>query len=428
MKKPMCVFCSMLVAFSVTACGAESQEQVSVKLPEKPEYSTGILQDNKTEELPQANELKITNVVEQIKTNSDVYYQVSYQLGDGEEYRTGYMDKSGVISINEPKALYEKGNSTGSFILYDKDGNETYSGEKEGSWGILLGTNDGVYIAQEMRSGLDEQATYIGLINSQGNWLSQSPINLTQLTEVEYPIGAFEPENLGEDMLSAYCTMNHGNYLLLFDSKTGKVIPVENVWNHFLSFYNGTMIFQHWDGGTSGGHMGEICSIDKEGNIATLPAGGDLLAVNANGFLTSANGLSFYTRDGKLVWSFSDYKLSNKFEPVLYEDMVFAHFIGADGNNYVGCISQQTGDLMYEPFQDIYGYVYGHSILTEVSGENCIVDLMNGEKLAAVRDFDLSREVEYYSEGLFIIRHMNEDEYMYLFYDSEGNQVQPVLN
>lgn len=427
MKRPMYVFCSMLVAFLMVACGAESQEQSSLKLPEKPESSTETLQNNKTEEFQQVNELKITNIVEQIKINSDIYYKVSYQLGGSKEYKTGYMNKLGIISIDEPKILYEKGDSPGSFILYDNNGNETYSDEKDGNWGILLGTDNGVYVAQEMRSGLDKQATYIGLIDSQGNWLSQSPINLTQLTEVEYPIGASEAKNLGENMLSVYCKVSRGNYLILFDSETGKIIPVENVWNNFLSFYNGTMIFQHWDGGESGGHMGEICSIDKKGNITTLPADGNLLAVNTNGFLTDSNGLSFYTRDGQLVWSFNDYKLSNEFEPVLYEDMVFAYFIGADGNSYIGCISQKTGDLMYEPFKDSHGYIYDHSILTIVSDEKCIVDLMNGKKLTTIQDIDLNYDVEYYSDGPFIIK-IDEEEQIYIFYDANGNQLQPVLN
>ena len=424
MKKMTCVAFVLALALSLTACGTGEQEQTSVESQDISSESSVDAVDEETSQAPENSEsIRVTTIQARRNSGSKVWYEVAYRQEGSEESQIGYMDLSGVISSVEPKGSFESKPSGGSsFVLYDADGNETYS-NNEGFWQILWGTEDGVYIAQELRSGLDESATYIGLMDSTGNWMSDSPVNLTELTESGQLIMAGAAEDLGEGMLSAYCTKNHGNYLLLFNTETESIIPIEDVWNHYLHFYDGTMIFQHWDGGSSGGHKGEICSIDKTGNITVLPTEGELLATGENGFLTDANGLSFYNRSGELLWSFSDYELS--VTPSLYENMIFAGFTGADGNTYKGCLSQESGTLVYEPVK-AEGPTSGH-VLLNTTGENCFIDLLTGETIVTTEDFE-PEDIEYSSDGLFIIHYVGDNGVSYLFYDSEGNPVQPVLS
>lgn len=92
----------------------------------------------------------------------------------------------------------------------------------------------------------------------------------------------------------------------MFDTETGNVASVSSVYRASLAggFSDGTMIIQRRSGGTRG-HLGDICSVDRNGTVTALSAEGNLLAAGANGFLTDSNGLSFYTKSGELVWSFS---------------------------------------------------------------------------------------------------------------------------
>ncbi len=426
MKKMTCIVLVLALFFSLTACSTSEQEQIPVESQETTDVSAENSVDAESKETSQTsgnNEEVTVNTIKAKQTvGSKIWYEVVYW--DGEESQEGYMDITGVVSSVEPKGMYKSNNSSTSFVLYDADGDETYSSPTGELQQVLWGTDDGVYIVQEYSSGLDEAATYIGMMDGSGNWLSNSPLNLTELTEARQLILAGDGKDLGEGVLSAYCTKDHGNYLLLFNTETESIIPIENVWNHYLNFYDGTMIFQHWDGGNSGGHKGEICSIDKTGNITVLPTDGELLATGANGFLTNANGLSFYNRNGELIWNFSDYELSENYEPSLYENMVFAGFTGADGNTYIGCLTQDSGTLVYEPIK-AQGPIYEHVLLNTI-GENCFIDLMTGETIAPAEDFDTD-EIEYSSDGLFIINHMGDEHRTYLFYDSEGKPVQPVL-
>lgn len=432
MKKMVCIAFSALIVCFAAACNVKEQDYSSIEPPEiaggsiePSEVPDPIVEDfQDTEKLEQESEVKIGGIRRKIESNSDIFYEVLYKIGDSEEYQTGYMNRSGVISPDPSPILYE--NFSGSFVLYDKYGNKTYSSEEDGNGGILYGTDKEVYLAQKMEAGIDGYVTYIGLIDGKGNWLSGSPIDVN--AGANYPIAASGAEELGEGMLSAYFKMDNGNYLFLFDTTNGNIISIPDVWNDNLSFCDGTMIFQHWGGGFSGGHKGDICSVDKAGNITTLSVEGDLLAANADGFLTDADGLTYFTRNGVKVWNFEDYELSDEFTPTLYEDCVFAYFKGKDWNSYLGCISCKTGELIYEPFVENYGYIYEHSVFTNISGENCFVDLLTGEKIATLPDFDFnSSDVEYYSDGLFIINSYKDGKYNELFYDPKGNQVQPVL-
>ena len=422
MKRLLCVTMMLMLAFSLAACSTDAQEEIEEKSEKAATFTDEESKD--VLQLPdEEKEVKVLAVNARQSGGSKILYRVDYWSEDYEEGQDGYMDLTGAIFSEEPKGMYKNNNSSLSFVLYDADGNETYS-SPHGFGEVLWGLDSGIYIVQEIRSGLDESATYVGLMHEFGNWLSDSPINLTELTKSNQSVFARSAKDIGEGMLSAYCTLAHGNYLILFNTETKSIIPVEDVWDHYLDFYDGTMIFQHWDGGTSGGHKGEICSIDKTGNITTLPTKGDLLATGKNGFVTNADGISFYNRNGELIWNFDEYTLSKDCEISIYEDMVFAGFTGADGNTYIGCLSQESGTLVYEPIR-AQGPIYENVLLNTV-GKNCFIDLLTGETIASAEDFELE-EIEYSSDGLFIIHHTESNTRTYLFYDSKGNPVQPTL-
>lgn len=413
MKKTICLALGTLLLL-LTACGTNGQGTDS---------SLDSSNGNGTISASQSTTaVEVLNINDQEQFGSEVRYEVSYRLNSDDTTQHGYMDASGVITTEAPQAPYE--NSGSSFVIYDENGNETYSSPSGEYWQIEGSTDNNVYLVQQLRSGLDESATYVGLMDETGNWLYGEPVNVTQLTGIQL-LQAGRSENLGENMLSVYCAEAHGNYLVLFNGETGNYTLINDVRNQDLAFYSGTMIFQHWDGGTSGGDLGDICSVDKSGNITTLSTEGELLRTGANGFLTSANGLSFYNNQGQLIWSFQEYPLSDGFTPILYDDMVFAHVTGADGNSYIACISQSDGTLVYEPIRDSHNYIYQHYILTEISDANCFVDLLTGETLATLQDdFDLD-EVEYYEQGLYAVKHRESGENSYLFYDFTGNRVMP---
>lgn len=446
MKKILCATFLALFMLPLTACNSNSSTQELSPIDSSTSTSSSIpssivLEDNQATDTETASPNVTISSVTELQFDSEPWFGVQYRLDNSEERLAGYMNTSGTIFANEPNVHYENKNSIGwsesSYTIYDDSGNTIYSSPDDKNLYILESTDNSIYLVQEIRSGLDESAVYVGLMDISGNWLSD-PINLSELTGAgpgtRYSLSLDSSINLGEGMLAAYYRTDHENYLILSDTETGNTFSIANVWAHYLKFYNGTMIFQRWDGGLSGGHMGEICSVDKYGTLTTFPVEGDLLAVGANGFLTSSNGLSFYTRSGELVWNFNDYELSDDFDLSLDDNnrVVFAHIIGADLNNYIACISQDSGTLVYQPFRDDYGYIYEHTILTWMNDSICFVNLLNGEILSTAVEFDtniLPQGVVSYSHGLFILRDYDssQERYNYYFYDPEGHRIQPML-
>lgn len=336
---------------------------------------------------------------------SKIWYEVSYRLEEGGDVQEGYMNTDGVISTEEPPALYES----------------------ESSYMTTLGAVDeGIYLAQEVNYGIDGGAVYLGLIDNTGNWVSEK-INLPEVTGVNLAsVDKSAFENLGDGMLAAHWFGDKENYLFVFDTKTKNVITIPSVSQSSLDFgfYEGSMIFQQRTGGSGAGKIGDICSVDRDGTITTLPAEGNLLAVGENGFLTNSNGISFYTRSGELVWTFNDYELSDEVTPVVYSNMVFVGLVGKDSWHYVGCLSQESGTLVYEPLRLVRDSIFGHVMVTGSK----FIDLLTGETLAEVEPAFRVEDIEYYDDGFFIIRDAERESVTYRFYDESGNVVQPVLS
>ena len=436
MKRLLCGICAVSLSIALVACNASKQEDVSLKPSSVTSSSVmtapidnGEVESSSDESQTNAIPVAVSSVY-QMMIGDEIWYQVLYTLEGSDEKTAGYMNSSGEVFVTEPKGTYENDNLM--YVLYDSNGNEIYSSPSDESWYILKGTNDSVYLAQTIVSGLDEAATYVGLVDSNGNWMGNSPINLTELTAARQAIAVYEAYDLGEGMLAAYYRADHGNYLLVFDKETGNNFFVQNVWPNNLQFYNGTMIFQKWGGGISGGHLGGIYSVNKSGTVTELSAQGNLLAVGPNGFLTDANNLSFYTRDGELLWNFSDYKWSDRYDPILYDNVVFTYIIGADERTYIACLSQSDGTIMYQPFEENYNCIYDHFIFTWFNDDVCVIDLLNGEVIRTLPELDtgnLYDGVIYRNQGLFVIKDYDydQDRYNYLLYDSQGNKIQPIL-
>ena len=145
MKKMTCVAFVLALALSLTACGTGEQEQTSVESQDISSESSVDAVDEETSQAPENSEsIRVTTIQARRNSGSKVWYEVAYRQEGSEESQIGYMDLSGVISSVEPKGSFESKPSGGSsFVLYDADGNETYS-NNEGFWQILWGTEDGV--------------------------------------------------------------------------------------------------------------------------------------------------------------------------------------------------------------------------------------------------------------------------------------------
>ena len=432
-RKGMAVFCAMAMAISLVSCSPESGESASSGEPSTASSAvSSSAESSEPEESSEASEPAEAEAEEvtvyPVNGYSNGYFSVG--VTHNGEQTEGYMSVDGTVTFEEPKGLYENHGYT-KITLYDENGQETFASDGEELLAVIDAA-DGVYLVQETRSGLDEMAWYAGIMDGSGSWLD-GPFNMTEMTGAQTADVA-NSGGLGEGMLGLHAKQQNSNALVVFDGATGSCFTVDNVWNQNLQFRNGTMIFQQWDGGISGGHKGAICSVSKEGTVTQLPAEGELLCEGDNGFVTDANNLSFYDRSGQLLWSFDQYELTEDSEPVMYEDSIFIHVTGADGNTYRGCLSQQMGELAYEPFQG-GGYVCGHTSLTARDGKAVFVDLLTGETISEPDiDIDLSGmydEIPYYKDGLYVIRHYEGNDaspkYQYYFFNEQGQEVIPTL-
>ncbi len=397
---------------SVSAAGSASSEAL------QPEESSEISDSVKVEE-------SVINITDVQKFDNG-YFTVIYNEDGVDEPKEGYMSIDGVITTEEPKGLYQYHPA----IFYDENGQETFNSVDSGADIMVCDAAYGVYMVQEMRSGLDQPMTYYaGLMDAKGNWLD-GPFEV-------FLTGYTSHGGLGEGILGAISPRDNQNYnLLLFDSETGSYVSVPDAsLGTGSQFRNGTIILEV---------DGNICSVAKDGTVTKLPAEGDLICEGDNGFVTDANTLSFYDRSGQLLWSFDKYELydpygAGYYAPYMCEDCVIIHILGADNNVYIGCLSQQTGELVYEPLHpDGYGlisYEYGHITLTSMDGKVLFVDLLTGETVSAPEmDIDLRSgddTVEYWEDGLYVVRHSEADDasaqYKYYFFDPQGQEVIPTL-
>ncbi|HIV19759.1 MAG TPA: hypothetical protein IAC82_10710 [Candidatus Merdivicinus intestinigallinarum] len=434
-RKWIAVFCAMTMAISLVSCSSESGESASSEEPSTVSLAVSSSAEPSEAEGPsEASEPAETEgqevAVNQILDFENGYFRVGYREDGADESKEGYMSIDGVVTTEEPKGLYENDGYT-KITLYDENGQETYANDGEEKLAVIDAA-DGVYLVQEIRSGLDEAAWYAGIMDASGNWLD-GPFNMTEMTGAQTAEAANQG-GLGEGMLGIYAKQQNSNTLVVFDGETGACFSVNDVWQQDLQFRNGTMIYQQWGGGISGGQKGAICSLSKDGTVTELPVEGNLLCEGDNGFVTDANNLSFYDRSGQLLWSFDQYELAEDSEPIMYEEFICIQVIGADGNAYRGCLSQQTGELVYEPFQG-GGYVCGQTSLTEKDGKAVFVDLLTGETNSEPDvDIDLSGmydEIQYWQDGLYVIRHYEgkdaSPKYKLYFFNAQGQEVIPTL-
>lgn len=195
-----------------------------------------------------------------------------------------------------------------------------------------------------------------------------------------------------------------------------------------MEFYNGTMIYQQWDGGQSGGHKGDIYSVTRNGEITPLNTGGDLIAVNECGFLTD-DAISFYSREGTLKWKFDQYEVAEDTEPVMYGSSVFINVIGADGKTYIVCIGEQ-GELSYEPVissrSSINNLVGGHFVVEKEDNYINIIDLMSGSvyaTIAAENEEPISYVTYTLNGKCNVIFTTTEGSSEYCIYDANGERI-----
>ncbi len=358
------------------------------------------------------------------------YFPVEYSIG--ENSFTGYMDDMGIITPSIPTQFKKTGNTS---ELYDNNGAISYTHTYEDSFdGVKCGYN-GTFLWRENQSDIDGKKVCLGLMDCNGAWLYDGPVNVLEISDVDFDTYT-EYEYLGEDMFSAYdLSKNRGNLLLIFNANTGKCISIENVYPKGWAFYDGTMIYQQWDGGQAGGYRGKICLLHSDGTIQELNTAGDFITANKDGFLTTGSGISFYDRNGNLKWTFDKYEIAKHSQPVMYDDFVFVCVRGADGKTYTISLNS-NGEIVFDPFETCSKIVVGgHYALKENDKVLNIVDLTSGSVNATInlstesyQIEDLGYEDYGYDEyekfgSLFIIKTNGE----YSFYDIDGEQIVPTV-
>ena len=423
MRKVCGIVLASILLFLLASCNNTNESESSVGSETAGEVKTNV---ESSQEQENENITKIIRFIQEEQFGTETWYSLAYCQGDDTEEKYGYMNIQGEIIQESPNVPYT--NDSGVYTIYNEVGDEVYTSPSSENWQILCGTEDGVYLAEEITSGLESNAIYVGLIDRTGNWMYDGPVNFDEVTDLMPFLNVNLSADLGDNMLGTYCVDNNGNCLLLFNGETGKCFPIDNVRNRNLEFYNGTMIVQYWDGGNFGsGDLGSIYSINKEGIETKLSAEGELLCSDEKGFITDANGITLYNRTGEELWTFDRYEFTDEFDPILFDDVVIIYVKGADLLNYVCCINRNTGEVVYEPFQDFYGYIYDHYILTMASGNMCFIDLKTGETVAVLdKNFELN-DVKFYKQGLYIIPVSGANEYDCLFYNCKGETIVPVL-
>ena len=361
------------------------------------------------------------------------YFPVQYTIG--QDSYTGYMDNTGIITSDIPSQYQKSGNTS---VLFNDDGSISYTQTCNSVYDGVVYEYDGIFMWHEDQSNIDGKKIVLGLKDCNGSWLYNSPVDVLEITGVDFDTDT-EYDYLGEGMFSAYdLSQNHGNHLLIFNANNGEYIHVEDVYPRAWAFYDGTMIYQQWDGGQSGGHKGKICLLCSDGTIQELNGDGDLLTVNEKGFLTEDRyGISYYDRNGNIKWTFDKYEIARRSRPVLYEDFVFANVTGADNKTYTISLNS-NGELVFDPFETCSTIVVdGHYALKETNIGFDIVDLTTGNVNATI-DIpnesylieDLGYEDDYgYDEyevfgTLFIINSNGE----YLFYNTDGQEIIPTIS
>lgn len=355
------------------------------------------------------------------------YYSVEYTLGS--EVKRGYMSQEGVITSEIPAKTYKKTKTTSE--LYAPDGSVSFTKTYDNYFDGVLGEHDGTYVWREEVGDIDSRHVYLGLVDRSGTWLHDSRVDVLELTGSEF-MTHVTCWYLGEDMFAVY-DLSHRteNYMMLLNAANGFYIYIKNISSNHLSFHNGTMICQQWEGGQAGGRLGNIYSVSKGGTAKELAAEGTLIGANEYGFLTDKDGFSFYDRDGNLKWSFNRYELVHRAAPILYGEYIFANVLGADNNGYT-IVLDRNGSIVRDPIKycaDIL--VNGHYTAVKTDTGYDIVDLATGAVNASIapEEYSVLWDLGYHTGSnpdfgkLFILKVGHQ----FRFYDTDGKEVTPTV-
>lgn len=411
MKKLEIAFCLLILLGICTGC--KKNIDYDDKLPPSLEPESNQIVQNSNDVNENILETESTDNQDNVRyqitkvgnsefdLDGNIFYAISYTSSvASDDIYSGYMNEKGIVFSSIPKLSDIK------------------------IKGICCGYKD-CFLFRENLGGLDEVKINIGVTDSSGNWLYE-PVSILEISDCEY--GRYtDYQYLGDGMFSAHDkSALYGNELLILNSQDGSYILLEDVSPRFLSFYDGIMIYQHWDGGQAGGHRGDICSVNCNGISQKLDTKGDLIATNSCGFLTDGQGLSFYNTKGELIWTFDQYDLDKDYPPIMYNEYTFVCITGADGNAYFGCLNE-AGDLMYTPFRCYKTfftkqYIKGKYLIADLSaGKMGITDLVSGETLELNVEGNLAYNYQP-SEGPLFIMHVDNN---YIFFTTDGQQIVP---
>ncbi len=423
MKKVLMILGITVMLFSIVGCTKEEKGETQKK---KAENQEEVSKSNATKQYVQIEKIEEH---ENKKFNNSDMIAVSYKESENDSnVKKGYMDLAGkIVPLSEQK--YES--KGGGFVFYDKNGEIQYDSNSEATKGyIMYSFNEDEYLVGLADSNIDGAKFTLGFMNSKGEWIFE-PVNFSE----KYPnLPAFygEMEYLDNGIVGSYLELPDTNYLILCNSKNGKIFVINEVWNKNLKYYDSHMIYQTWNGGMSGGRKYEINSVDSDGNIIKLKEEGtELLRSCTNGFLTNENGISFYDNEGKLQWTFNDYEIN--YDTIsLYDNYVFLSVKGKDQQEYVLCIDQQTGKLTSDPIRT-GSKLLNNGVIIRYNNSDEKIYLTNVITGEDVKSLDITtsdmNNMKCLENGIFALKKKDKEteKITYRLINKNGDEIKPYI-
>ena len=267
-----------------------------------------------------------------------------------------YVEEENVVYVSECKdglsfirTLDQNGNVVSKVI--DKDGSLIFT-SKETDNAVVLGYGDGVFIVGKQVQGFDINETQIGVVDKNGQWISNLGTDKFVVNETCY-INNIDKgkENtlqyLGEGVFMAY---EEDNWLhkVFYNVAEDVNFELNGYWYLMGNYYNGKLLMYN---SNDYGYVG-VNYMDKIGNITMITG-----EVNTNKIGQYSNGLwyydgGFYNDEGTKIVDIEQYK--EQIESVKHRYPVFVDgysviaLMGKDSKSYYTVIDM-NGEFMFEP-------------------------------------------------------------------------------
>ena len=323
--------------------------------------------------------------------------------------------------------------SDGNFVLLKTDGTITYQeiNETDDNAYYILASGDGFFLVKERISNMTENVEKIGVIDSSGKWKVELMSPENYISEERFKqSGADGYQYCGEGVFSIDYATNGDNTHLFVSAENQNIFEISEI-GRITSFYNGELLCQSFDGGTSGGHLGKIQKITTNGDIIEFPVDGNLISSNEGHVVIAQESKSYeydrlfiYNIGGELEKDLSEYSAYN-YTP--YFDKGYLTFLinGADGLLYIATIDAKTMNFSFQPsvIENMFTVFYDkQAIVTLKDDDSACIDLKTGEINKLPFNISNSTNANLY-EGIIAL----EETEKIKFYNWDGQEIIPTL-